>query len=167
MEWMPPREYYARRPKIITGAAAFFCDHQGRVLLVKPGYKPGWELPGGGTDPGEYPWETARREVMEETGLELRPVRLLAVDWVSGQDDGRPPMANFVFDGGILTAAQRMVRVRDDEIEQWKMAAPAEWDRLLTSRMARRVRACAQALATGSTAYLQHGWPLASPGQTG
>jgi 8-oxo-dGTP pyrophosphatase MutT (NUDIX family) len=29
-----------------------------------------WEPPGGGIDPGESPWEAARRELVEETGLD-------------------------------------------------------------------------------------------------
>jgi 8-oxo-dGTP diphosphatase len=43
-----------------------FRDAAGRVLLVKPTYKNGWEIPGGYVDAGESPRAAAAREVKEE-----------------------------------------------------------------------------------------------------
>jgi 8-oxo-dGTP pyrophosphatase MutT (NUDIX family) len=164
MSHVPPQEYYDGLPKHIAGAGAIFRDATGKVLLVKPSYRDTWEIPGGGLEHGEDPFQAAVREVKEETGLELRPGRLLAVDWVPPQDDGRPALANFLFDGGQLSSAQEgQVCLQDGELTAWTLAAPQDWDGLLAPHMARRVRACATALATGSTAYLQYGWPLAAP----
>ncbi len=151
---------------IEQAAGAFFHDPAGRVLLVQPSYRTDtWLLPGGAMDPGEYPWETAWREVREEVGLELRPGRLLGVDWVPAQRDGRPPLVHFVFDGGPLTAsdAERSLLLPPDELTAWQLCGPVEWDRLLLPRVARRIRACVDALRTGHTAYLQDGWPSALP----
>ena len=46
------------------------------LAAVRPGGKPEgvWALPKGLIDPGEGAWETALREVAEETGLEGEPV---------------------------------------------------------------------------------------------
>ena len=96
MSHVPPQEYYASLPKHIAGAGAIFHNADGKVLLVKPSYRDTWEIPGGGLEHGEFPFQAAAREVGEETGLELRPGRLLAVDWVPPQDDGRPALANFL-----------------------------------------------------------------------
>jgi len=66
-----------------------------------------------------------------------------------------------LFDGGRLDSGlDREIRLQDDELTGWTLAAPPEWDSLLAPHMARRVRACASALAAGTTSYLQHGWPL-------
>ena len=52
----------------------------GRLLLVRrraDDGAPPWVLPGGKLEPGEEPGEAAAREVLEETGLTVRPVRIL------------------------------------------------------------------------------------------
>ena len=61
--------------------------------------------------------------------------------------------------------------VQDFDIARWRLrsqrlvsphaaSARAAVGSLLAPHMARRIRACAEALATGGTAYLQHGWPV-------
>lgn len=53
----------------VMGVAALVEDAQGRVLLVRHSYNPGWRLPGGGVDRGEAPAEAVLRELREEVGL--------------------------------------------------------------------------------------------------
>ncbi|GAB2571779.1 NUDIX hydrolase [Streptomyces capparidis] len=157
---LPPAEYYASLPRSIAGAGVLFHDEAGRVLLVKPAYREGtWEVPGGAMEAGEFPWETARREVKEELDLELGRGRLLGVDWVPGRAE-RLPLVVFVFDGGPVTEewVRRRVRLPAEELTDWRMAPPAQWPVLLAPHTARRVAACARALGTGDTVYLQHGW---------
>jgi 8-oxo-dGTP pyrophosphatase MutT (NUDIX family) len=43
------------------------CRSTGRLLLLQR-WDGVWELPGGHAEPGETPWQTARRELAEETG---------------------------------------------------------------------------------------------------
>lgn len=51
---------------------AVLVDERDRVLLIERRNPPyGWALPGGFVDPGERMDEAARREVHEETGLDL------------------------------------------------------------------------------------------------
>jgi 8-oxo-dGTP diphosphatase len=57
-------------------ASALVRDDAGRILLARRAADPGaglWDLPGGFMDEGEEPLETLRRELREETGLELEP----------------------------------------------------------------------------------------------
>jgi 8-oxo-dGTP pyrophosphatase MutT (NUDIX family) len=160
---LPPEQYYASLPKCINGAGAILHDEHGRFLIVRPSYRDdmNWEIPGGGLDDGEFPWQGARREITEELGLDLNPGRLLVVDWMAPQPDGRPALANYLFDGGRITAqyAERHIRLQPGELSEWRLAGPGEWDQLFAEHMVRRLHACAEALSTGTTAYLHEGWP--------
>ncbi len=54
----------------------------GALLLVRRAaepFKDYWDIPGGFIEPLEHPEACARREVMEETGLEIRIKKLLGV----------------------------------------------------------------------------------------
>lgn len=63
-----------------VGAAAVIMDSEGRILLVKHNYrKYNWELPGGLSELNESAEDTAKREVFEETGLEVSVGRLTGV----------------------------------------------------------------------------------------
>ncbi len=153
---------YARLPKYLAASAALFHDPDGRALLVKPTYRDGWLLPGGGMEPNEYPWETTRREVKEELGLDLEgPPRLLAVDWTRPRPGGRPGLVAFVFDGGLLTAEEAKARITlpADELADWRLVAADEWEEYVTPGIARRLAACYVALDQDSPVYLQDGRP--------
>jgi len=52
------------------------------VLLVKRRYSPFrgmWSIPGGHVEPGETILEAARRELMEETGIDAEPIGIIHV----------------------------------------------------------------------------------------
>lgn len=50
-----------------------------KILLVKEKIDGGWTLPGGWADPCQSPSEAVAREVFEESGFEVRVVKLAAV----------------------------------------------------------------------------------------
>jgi ADP-ribose pyrophosphatase YjhB (NUDIX family) len=79
-------------PKVDVRAAVFDA---GRVLLVKEVADGRWSLPGGWADLGESPAEVAAREVREEAGLEVRPVKLLAV--LDKRKHPHPPQLGHVY----------------------------------------------------------------------
>jgi 8-oxo-dGTP pyrophosphatase MutT (NUDIX family) len=53
----------------VMGVSGAVFDAQGRVLLVRQSYNPGWRLPGGGIERGEPPQDAVLRELAEEVGL--------------------------------------------------------------------------------------------------
>jgi 8-oxo-dGTP diphosphatase len=81
---------YPDRPWVGIGVVAFQDD---RVLLVQRGKPPRlgqWSLPGGAQHLGERAEAAARRELLEESGIEVGPLELAAVvDAVVADDDGR------------------------------------------------------------------------------
>lgn len=63
----------------LPGVAAVVRDAAGRVLVHRRADDGSWSLPAGAIDPGETPAAAAVREVREETGLDVRPTRVLGV----------------------------------------------------------------------------------------
>lgn len=66
-------EAYPEAPRLAVGACVF---KDGRVLLVRRANPPSsgrWAIPGGAVELGESLREAARREIREETGIEIAP----------------------------------------------------------------------------------------------
>jgi 8-oxo-dGTP diphosphatase len=65
-------------------ACALCVDDHGRLLLARRRGAPfagRWDLPGGFVDEDEHPLDTVRRELREETGLDVEPEEFVGV-WV-------------------------------------------------------------------------------------
>src|SRR5690348_7926555 len=79
------------RPVASVGLVTVCEDH---VLLVrrdKEPYRGKWSFPGGSIEPGETSREAARREALEETGIEVEVVEVADVlDSIHPPAEGRP-----------------------------------------------------------------------------
>lgn len=64
---------------VVAVVFAVVRDEQGRVLLAQRADTRNWELPGGRVEPGESATDALRREVQEETGIEIAPTGLVGV----------------------------------------------------------------------------------------
>jgi len=63
-------------PKVDVRAVIF---REGKILMVKEKMDGNWSIPGGWADIGLSPFEIAKKETREESGLDVIPIRLLAV----------------------------------------------------------------------------------------
>ena len=64
-------------------ASAVVQDDAGRILLGRRAGEPEagkWDLPGGFLEEGEHPLDALLRELREETGVEIEPLELVAIE---------------------------------------------------------------------------------------
>ncbi len=85
---MPASNEFPAHPIPAVGAIVFRGQD---VLLVKRKSEPNkgrWSVPGGALEVGETVEEAAVREVLEETAVDVRPVKVFDVrDYIDAQDD--------------------------------------------------------------------------------
>jgi ADP-ribose pyrophosphatase YjhB (NUDIX family) len=80
-------------PKVDIRGVIF--NELGEILMVKEKVDGCWSLPGGWADVGYTPAEVAVKEVQEETGLDVKTVRLLAV--MDKRNHQHPPEGWYVY----------------------------------------------------------------------
>ena len=79
--WLRLRVIRATQQKFTVSAAAIITNPKGEVLLLNHLLRPysGWGLPGGFLTSFEQPEEAIRRELREETGIELDSLEMFRV----------------------------------------------------------------------------------------
>jgi 8-oxo-dGTP pyrophosphatase MutT (NUDIX family) len=117
---------------LMPGVAAVIRDEQGRIL-VQQTKQGNWNLPAGAIDPGEKAAQAIIREVFEETGLTVRPTRLIGL--VGAGTEHR-----ITYDNGDLLESVTVVFLcehvsgelepQDDETIQLKFFPPSEMPEL-------------------------------------
>lgn len=141
-------------PRVAAGV--LFFDADGRVLLVKPTYKDGWEIPGGYVEPDETPLAACHRELQEELGLKVEIRGLLVTDWAPSPAEGDKLL--FVFDGGSLTPTQlKRIKLPADELEAWEFKSRDQLAEALPPRLQRRISRAIDARHTSTHLYLENG----------
>jgi 8-oxo-dGTP pyrophosphatase MutT (NUDIX family) len=66
-------------PRHSVSVAAVVTDDHDRVLVIQRRDNGAWQMPGGVLELAESPYAGVRREVHEETGVEVEPQRLTGV----------------------------------------------------------------------------------------
>ena len=105
-------------PHVAIAVAALIVRKE-KVLMVKRKRKPSkdtWVLPAGYIDFGEHPLEALKREVKEETGLDVKKTSFLEV--LQADDDPREP-GHFVFFYRVTVSGSK---IKTDEEENKEIA---------------------------------------------
>ena len=150
---MSRADFVAALPRRVVGAGGLVTDAEGRVLVVKPSYKPGWEVPGGVVEPGETPADACARELREELGVVAAVGRLLVVEHQVRPDDKGDSMM-LVYDVAPVGEA---FALPPEEIEEARYVPAADLTSYLPPRQARRLAAAVEARASGSLVELHDG----------
>ena len=132
---MPSPREYPERPLVGVGGVVIA---DGRTLLVRRGSAPlegQWSIPGGMLELGELIVEGVRRELAEETGIEVRVLELIEVfERVIPGEDGRTRYHFVILDylcdmvGGQAQAASDVTDVawaREEELGKYELTAIA------------------------------------------
>ncbi|WP_168582775.1 NUDIX domain-containing protein [Gephyromycinifex aptenodytis] len=143
-------------PEIPVSTGAIILDAQGRLLILKPTYKSGWTIPGGIMEAdGETPWQACRREVGEETGLEVQRGHLVCVDTRPAKK-GRKLGLRLLFHCGEVSDEQiTRIQLQLEEISEYRFVALPGGIELLRPAVRRRV---SHGLKAGARCrYLENG----------
>lgn len=146
----------AQRSRPFTAAGVLFFEASDRVMLVRPTFKPGWDIPGGYVERDESPLAACHREVREELGIAPPVGRLLVVDWAPHPKEGDKVL--YIFDGDELAPGDlAALRLDPAELAEYAFHTVEEATGVLVPRLARRVAAAVRAHREGLTLYLEHG----------
>jgi 8-oxo-dGTP pyrophosphatase MutT (NUDIX family) len=153
------QSFYANLPKKRMGSGCLFFDSEGRVLLLKPSYKPTWEIVGGIVEDNESPKEACEREIEEEIGLRIKVGGLLVVDYNNYPDDStKTESLMFIFDGGVLSTEDiSNIKARDGEILGYDFFRPDGLPKNLQPVLGERIMMAIQQKTKIGAVYLENG----------
>ncbi|MFE5212154.1 NUDIX domain-containing protein [Streptomyces sp. NPDC056600] len=153
-------EYLAVHPAPVMAADALIRDGSGRVLIVDPSYKEGWDLPGGMVD-DEEPVAALERELREELGIRgARVGRLLVVDSMPKEVYGRAHVACVYAVHPRRPLAVEELVLQQEELRAAEYVTEREALRRLPKPLRLRATAALRASLGSHTAQLRRGRPV-------
>lgn len=122
---------------LLPAVSAIILDDHGRVLLQRASDDGKWYTIGGAMEPGEEPADAVVREVLEETGLVVEPVRLVAVQASPLVTYPNGHQVHYVGTAFLCRVTGGRLHVADDESLELRYFAPNELPELRPDQLRR------------------------------
>ena len=127
-----------------------------RILLVKPTYKPTWDIPSGIVEQNESPKECCQREVQEEIGLIRKIGSLLVVDYNQARE-WKTESLMFIFDGGVLSPSEiDSIELNPSELCEYRFFDYDDLPKEMMASLRARVLTSWQQKTTNRGIYLEN-----------
>ena len=114
---MPRKRLYPDRPMVGVG---ILIQKKDEYLIVKRAAEPDkglWSIPGGLVEVGEKAYEAAIREAKEETGLEVKIIKLIDVIDKIVLDENNNIKYHFIILDYLANPIKGKMRPQDDALE--------------------------------------------------
>jgi ADP-ribose pyrophosphatase YjhB (NUDIX family) len=115
--------YYAQPAPAVSGIVV---DRDGRLLLARRAFEPDeglWDTPGGFLEEGEDPLTALRRELREETGLEVEPGSFLGAYMDTyGEGPEAGSVLNLAWEASVLSGEMRAA----DDVSELRWFPPED-----------------------------------------
>lgn len=139
---MDLRAYVGHRSLIQVGSAVILDDEQGRILLQLRTDDHRWSFSAAGSmEPGESAEETARRELLEETGLTANSLELVGV-YTGPEEHAVYPNGDEVYNVEFFFVCRDWsgtLKCQEDEVEELRFFHPDEFPPGLSGGLRRRL----------------------------
>lgn len=135
-------------------AGAIFRNTNGDVLLVKPTYKKGWQLPGGVIERGESPRAACIREIDEELGFPFEIMRPVLIDYTRELKGVLIDHLEWIFEGEVLDEAKTgKIRVDGVEISEYRFVPTGNVNMFVPGLHRNRIRRAVESIKDGTFTY--------------
>lgn len=146
----------AQRP---AAAGVLLFNKKGELLVVKPNYKPGWQVPGGVLDKNESPTAACVRETLEEISLKIKKPKLIGVMHMrQNSEEGKEfDTFQFIFYGGRLSSKEiSKIKLQADELDECRFVPVKTALKMFHTRLSLRVRGALDAHKKNMIHYAEY-----------
>ncbi len=137
-------------------AGGMIFDPAGNVLMIKSRLRGTWEWPAGRSEGNESPLQTCRREVREESGLDILDFRFLGVNFQTGgaTKNGR---LNFAFVSEVSAEMAATVSPQAIEISDYRWVDTTEALQIIAPKLKARFKNLLAAYEEERCIYMEAG----------
>ncbi len=135
-------KYLKSLPSKTVAVGVLLFDRNNQLLVLKPGYKDCWTIPGGIVEKLESPNIAAIREAKEEVGLAIKLVQCIGVDYLSYQlADYKGESLHIIFIGNRLSSKDvNNIHIDGKEIIEYKFVDFKDAVKMIDPLLSRRLR---------------------------